>query len=166
MSFQISGLPMERFAYLLGMSDEELQVHGARRIVADRHPGYPCRVSLADAQVGERVLLVNYEHLPVQTPYRSRYAIYVRENAVETHPAIDEVPEVLRQRLLSLRAFDAAGLLREADVVEGRDLPDALDGILAVPAIAYVHIHNAKPGCFAAQAVRVVDRPTADKNPS
>ena len=112
-------------------------------------------MSLADAQVGERLLLVNYEHLPVQTPYRSRYAVYVRENAVEAHPGVDEVPEVLRRRLLSLRAFDATGLLRHADVVEGRDLVGALDGMLGMPEVACVHIHNAKPGCFAAQAVRV-----------
>ena len=154
MSFQITGLPVAHFVHLFGLPADQLQAHGAQRVVADRQPGFPCRVSLADAQVGENVLLVNYEHLPVQTPYRSRYAVYVRESAIEARPAVNEVPEVLRRRLLSLRAFDAMGLLRQAEVVDGRDLAGVLEGMLGVPEIAYVHIHNARPGCFAAQATR------------
>jgi len=154
MSFQISGLKFAQFAALVGLSDEQLAAHSARRLVADRHPGFPCRVSLVDAQPGERVLLVNYEHLPVASPYRARYAIYVRENAAEAHPAIDEIPPVLHDRLLSLRAFSADGMLLEADVAQGTALAGAIARLLTPAAVAYLHVHNARPGCFAARVDR------------
>ena len=154
MSFQITGLRAAQFAALFGLADAQLQQHNARRVVADRHPGFPCRVSLVDAQPGERVLLVNYEHLPVMSPYRSRYAIYVRENASEAQLAIDEIPPVLQQRLLSVRALSAAGMLLDADVVAGRELAGTIERMLAPPQVAYLHVHNARPGCFAARVDR------------
>jgi hypothetical protein len=154
MSFRISGLKFGQFAELVGLTDEQLAARHARRVVADRYPGFPCRVSLVDAQPGERVLLVNYEHLAVPGPYRSRYAIYVRENAVDAELAIDEIPPVLRSRLLSLRAFSADGVLLEADVAEGAALAPAIGRLLAPPAVAYLHVHNARPGCFAARVDR------------
>ena len=154
MSFRISGLPLTDFAPLLGRPDAELAQHGAIRMQVDRRPGFPCRVSLRDAEPGETVLLLNYEHLSVATPYRSRHAIFVRENAEEVHPEIDEIPESLRIRLLSLRAFDRAGMLRDADVVQGSDLAAAIERMLAQPEVEYLHLHNAKPGCFAARVDR------------
>jgi hypothetical protein len=100
------------------------------------------------------LLLLNYEHLAVATPYRSRYAIYVRENAVEARLDVDEIPEVLQMRLLSVRAFDRAGMLIDADVVQGSDLAPAIELIYAAQEVAYLHVHNAKPGCFAARVDR------------
>ncbi|HUJ53893.1 MAG TPA: DUF1203 domain-containing protein [Steroidobacteraceae bacterium] len=154
MSFRISGLAASEFSGLFGLSDAELAARNACRVVADRHPGFPCRVSLVDAQPGERLLLVNYEHLPVTSPYRSRYAIYVRENASEAQLGVNEIPQVLQHRLLSLRAFDPAGMLLDADVVEGAALVPALERLLAPPQVAYLHVHNARPGCFAARVDR------------
>jgi len=161
MSFQISGLKFAQFAGLVGLTDEQLAARNARRVLADRHPGFPCRVSLIDAQPGERVLLVNYEHLALPGPYRSRYAVYVRENAVDAAPAIDEIPPVLRGRLLSLRAFSAEGMLLEADVAEGPVLAPVIERLLAPPAVAYLHVHNARPGCFAARVDRASPRDAA-----
>jgi hypothetical protein len=154
MSFRISGLKFGQFAGLVGLSDEQLATCNARRVVADRHPGFPCRVSLVDAQPGERLLLVNYEHLAVSGPYRSRYAIYVRENAVDAALGIDEIPPVLHGRLLSLRAFSADGMLLEAEVAEGAALAGMIERLLAPSAVAYLHVHNARPGCFAARVDR------------
>jgi hypothetical protein len=154
MSFQITGLRSEEFSALAALSDEELLARDARRVLVDRHPGFPCRVSLVDAQPGERVLLLNYEHLPHAGPYRSRYAIYVRENASAARLAVDEIPPVLRNRLLSLRAFDAAGMLLDADVAEGDELVPAIERLLRPSAVAYLHVHNARPGCFAARVDR------------
>jgi hypothetical protein len=154
MSFRISGLRAAEFSPLFGLTDAQLAAHHACRVVADRHPGFPCRVSLVDAQPGERLLLVNYEHLPVSGPYRSRYAIYVRENASEAQLGVNEIPEVLRNRLLSLRAFSAAGMLLDADVAESAALAGALERLLAPPEVAYLHVHNARPGCFAARVDR------------
>lgn len=154
MSFRISGLPVASFAPLFGLPDEELARRGIVRHTADRTPGFPCRVSLRDAEPGETLLLLNYEHLPVASPYRSSHAIYVREFAVEARPARDVVPEVLQRRLLSIRAFDRVGMMKEADVVDGQEVASAIDRMFGSPEVDYIHLHNAKPGCFAARADR------------
>ena len=154
MSFQISGLPVAPFKPLFGLSDAELAKHAAVRVTADKSPGFPCRVSLRDAEPGETLLLLNYAHLDVATPYRSRYAIFVRENAHEARVAVDEVPALLRSRLLSLRAFSARGMLLDADVVDGKAVEPVIERVLRAREVEYVHIHNAKPGCFAAEVRR------------
>ena len=154
MSFQISGLRAAQFASLCGLTDAQLVAHEARRVVADRHPGFPCRVSLVDAQPGERVLLLNYEHLPVASPYRARYAVYVRENARDARLAVNEIPPVLHGRLLSLRAFSAAGMLLDADVAQDTSLTPTIERLLSSADVAYLHVHNARPGCFAARVDR------------
>jgi hypothetical protein len=154
MTFQISPLPRSAFAELFGLSDVALAERGVVVRIADAKPGFPCRVSLQDAEPGERVLLVNYEHQPADTPYRSHYAVYVRDGAQEAQPAPGEVPEQLRSRVLSVRAFDEAGMLLDADVCEGTALEPVIDRLLSDPAAAYLHLHNAKPGCYAARVDR------------
>jgi Protein of unknown function (DUF1203) len=155
MDFKITGLPAATFRSLFTLSEAELAARSAARMVADRRPGFPCRVSLRDADPGETVLLLNFEHLSVASPYRSRHAIFVRENAAEACLEVNEVPEVLRTRLLSLRAFDSAGIMIDADVMQGRDLTPAINLMLNLPEVQYLHVHNAKPGCFAARIDRV-----------
>lgn len=154
MPFRISGLPLNQFSPLFALSNEELARRGAIRKIADERPGFPCRVSLQDAAVGESLILLNYEHLPVASPYRSGHAIYVREAAQETKLAVDEVPELLRIRLLSLRAFDRDGMMRAADVVHGSAVEPVIEQMLADPKVEYLHVHNAKPGCYAARVER------------
>ena len=154
MNFRIIGLPADWFAPLFGLTESELASRDIVRMAADRRPGFPCRVSLEDAAPGERVLLLNYEHLPVASPYRSRYAIFVRENAVDAQLEAGEIPESLRLRLLSLRAFDEHGMLIDCDVLSGEDLEKGIRRLLHGPA-AYLHIHNAKPGCYAARVERM-----------
>lgn len=154
MSFRISALPIGPFKALFTRSDEELRARGARRVIADSKPGFPCRVSLEDAEVGEELLLVNYEHQPADTPYRSTHAIFVRQNAAQAHPATDEVPEALQLRLLSLRAFDGQGMLLEADVVVGHSVKPMIERMFSNKDVAYLHLHNAKPGCYAARVDR------------
>lgn len=154
MSFQIKGLPAETFAPLFKLPDAELAARAAVRVTADRHPGFPCRVSLREAQEGEELLLLNYEHLSVAGPYRSCHAIYVRENAREAQLEVGEVPEALRTRLLSLRAFDDAGMMIDADVMQGHGLVVAVERMFDSHRVKYLHVHNAKPGCFAARVER------------
>jgi len=155
MSFRITGLKFADFAALIALPEAELLEHNARRVVADRAPGFPCRVSLIDAHPGERVLLVNWEHLPVRSPYRSRHAIYVRENARDACCEVGEVPPVLRHRLLSVRAFTAEGMMVDADVAEGRqELVPLIARLLSPPQVAYLHVHNARAGCYAARVDR------------
>ena len=158
MSYVVSGIDPTPFRSLYGASAARLVASEAVRVVADRRPGFPCRVTLKDAEPGETLLLVNHEHLPVATPYRSRHAIFVREGA-ETPARFERaIPEQLAIRLISLRAFDAAGMMRDADVAQGREAQEALVlRLLADPEVAYVHAHNAKRGCFAARVDRLQD---------
>lgn len=155
MSFLITGLAAATFAPLFGLSDAALMARGVVRTVADRKPGFPCRVSLCDAEPGEILLLLNYEHLSVAGPYRSRHAIFVRENAAEARLEAGEIPEVLSSRLLSVRAFDQASMMVDADVVQGTELRPLLNRMLGQAAAAFLHVHNAKPGCFAARVDRI-----------
>ena len=152
MNFTVSGLSPEPFVPLYGLSDGELAERRARRVVVDG-PGFPERIEMRDAEPGETLLLVNYEHQSADTPYRSSHAVYVREGATETWSG-DHLPEVLRARLLSLRGFSADGSMVDADVVEGSDAEPMIERLFADPAVAYIHAHYARPGCYAARIDR------------
>ena len=150
MSFQISGLDPAPFRHLYGLSDDALAREGARRMIVDSAPGFPDRIELRDLAVGERVILLNYTHQPADTPFRSAHAIFVREGAETAHVAIDEIPDVLRRRTISLRAFDAAGEMIDAALCEGQALAPAILRMLADPWADYLHAHYATRGCYAA----------------
>ena len=154
MTFRIVALDPAPFVPLFELSDAELAARHIVRHTATATPGFPCRVSLADAEVGETLLLLNFEHLPAASPYRSTHAIYVREGAAEAHPAPGEVPEVIARRLISARGFDAGGMMTDADVAEGPAIAPLIERLFADPAVVHVDLHNARPGCFAARAVR------------
>lgn len=156
MTFQIQALPRAPFAALFPLDDAALAARHIRRVTADAAPGYPCRIGLRDAEIGETLLLLNYRHLDVASPYTATHAIYVSETAEQAQPAPGEVPDVLARRLLSVRGFDAGGYMVEADITPGTELAEALDALLAHPKIAFVDIHNAKRGCFAARARRAI----------
>lgn len=154
MSFRIIGLPAERFSHLFALSDEELAAQGAVRRIADaRRPGYPCRISLTDSEPGDELVLVNYEHHAVDSPYRMRFAVYVRKDE-QTYDRVDEVPEQLRIRTLAVRAYDIAAMMVGWELIEGRDLGPAIDRLFANPDTAYLHVHYAAPGCYAARVER------------
>ena len=154
MHFRIRGLPAELFLPLAGLSDAELAAKGVHRKVAGRDSGFPDRVALRDAKDGERVLLLNFEHQPAASPYRASHAIFVLEGEHETFDAMDTVPDALRRRILSLRAFDDAGMIVGAELVDGREVEDAIEGLFALPGAAYLHAHYAKYGCYAARVDR------------
>jgi Protein of unknown function (DUF1203) len=154
MNFRITGLPAERFAHLFALSDADLAAHGAvRRIADERTPGYPCRISLTDSRPGDELLLVNYEHHAVESPYRMRFAIYVRRGE-ETYDRVGDVPQQLRIRTLAVRAFDAEGMMVGWELVEGRELEAAIERLFANGRAAYLHVHFAAPGCYAARVER------------
>ncbi|GJL90410.1 DUF1203 domain-containing protein [Hyphococcus sp.] len=154
MSFMITGLPAEEFTSLFALSDAELEQRGVIRKTAVSKPGYPCRVTLEDAEPGETVLLLNYESHKVATPYRSSYAIYVREGANNTASYTDELPPVFLGRPIALRIFDANGLLIGADLALANDAEAKINHAFKNPAAAYLHAHNAAHGCFAAEIRR------------
>ena len=154
MSFQITGLDAAPFCRFYGLSDEELQSLGMKRLIADKQPGFPDRVGLRDVEQGEALLLLNYLHQPADTPYRASHAIFIREWAETPYRAVDEIPDVLRIRPISLRAFDASGDMIDADLTGGGDLKPAIARLFASPEAAYIHAHYAKRGCYAARIDR------------
>lgn len=154
MGFKVSGLTRNTFEHLFDLDDEELRRHDARRVVADRPHAFPCRVSLVDAEVGEELILVHHDHLPMASPFRSGHAIYVRVAAEDQQLSTDEVPSLFLTRTLSLRAFDGDAMMRAAELVDGRDVEAVIDRLLGDPAVAFIHVHYAAPGCFAARVDR------------
>ena len=153
MSFRVLGLEPEPFSRYFAMSDDELRMHGAVRVIADADH-LPCRVSLAHAAAGEELLLINYEHQPADSPYKSRHAIYVGHDSKRAFDEVDVVPEVILSRLVSVRAFDKDDMIVDADVVEGKDAAALFERLLANPQAAYLHVHNAKRGCYSARVER------------
>lgn len=152
MAFRITGLSVEPFRALFSLSDEELAARGARRVIADE--GCPDRIELRDADPGETLLLVNYTHQPARTPYHASHAIFVSQSARQTYDRVGEVPQVLRSRLISLRAFDGDDMMVDADVVDGKEMEGAIERLFASPEVAYLQAHYAKRGCYAARVDR------------
>ena len=154
MDFQIHALDPAQFAPLFYQTNDALAQAKALKKTVDASPGYPCRVSLVDAKVGETVLLVNYQHQPARSPFQAAHAIYVREHAEQAFPRPGTVPELFRNRLISVRAFDERHLMTNAEIVEGACLDEAIHALMNDSYVAYLHLHNAKLGCFLARVTR------------
>ena len=150
MAFRMTGLSPEPVQALFGLTDAALAERGVQRVVADAPNGFPCRVSLEDAAPGETLLLLNHEHQPADTPYRARHAIFVREGARTRFDAVDTVPDQLKRRPLSLRAFDADHMMIDADLCEGTEAETLIERLLDDPRTAYIQAHFARRGCYAA----------------
>ncbi len=119
MTFQIHSLPKELFEALFSLSEADLKAKNILKVTANSDPGFPCRVSLQDAKIGDELLLLNYQHLEGETPYEATHAIYVRKDAMQAHIDAGKVPAVLSQRVLSVRGFDKQNMMVEADIVNG-----------------------------------------------
>jgi hypothetical protein len=142
------------FAALPTLSAADLSARLIKRIVVDSCPGYPCRVSLEDAQPGETVHLLHFTHQAAATPFRASHAIYVREGVRTATPAPDEIPDMIRQRIISLRAFDSDGMMVNAEITDGPDVAAHIETLFRHPSTEYIHLHFAKQGCFAARVER------------
>ena len=153
--FQIVGLPHTPFAHWFELSDEALASRGAVRRVANESPGFPCRVSLEDAEVGDEVLLLPFEHHAAASPYRSAGPIFVRRHATQRACAPNELPPYVTRRLISLRAYDGAGMMVDAAVCKGTVVHQSIERCFADPQVAYLQLHNAKQGCFSCQVNRI-----------
>ena len=151
MTFRILGLPAEQFTHLFDLSDADLAAQGGVRRTVDGK--YPCRVSLTDSKPGEELLLINHEHHPVESPYRMRFAIFVREGD-KTYDKVNEIPEQLRNRILAVRSFDSAAMMVDNGLVDGNEIEPVLEKMLAPSNVDYLHIHFASPGCYAAKVQR------------
>lgn len=149
MSFKVIGLDPAPFKNLFFLDDKSLNAVGVLRYTVDTKPGFPDRVEMRDLEIGETALLINYEHLPLNSPYRSSHAIFVKEGATMQYEAVDQVPEVMKSRMLSVRAFDSTQMMVAANLVNGKDAAVVFDNMLSDPKVSYLHVHNAIRGCYA-----------------
>jgi len=154
MTFRITGLASAPFQHLFGLSDEALAEFGVQRHVCNKKPAFPDRIELRDAELGETLLLLNYTHQAADTPYRASHAIFILEGAMSAYDRLNEIPDVMRVRILSLRAFDNNHQMIDADLVEGRQVESLIDRMLSSAEVAYIQTHYAKRGCYAARIDR------------
>lgn len=154
MDYKITGLSPQPFLALYGLSDAELAERNVKRYRADKRPGFPDRIEIRDVEPGENVLLVNYVHQAGSTPYRASHAVFVREGAEQTATFFNEIPESLKLRPLSVRAFDAGHWMVDADLCDGQDLDGLMRRFLGNGNVDYLQVHFAKRGCYAARVER------------
>lgn len=154
MTYRITGLPRADFRHLFDLDDAALARRQARRVTASSDRGFPCRISLEDARAGETLILLHHVSHDVATPYRSAYAIYVREAAQDCPAYVDCTPPVFAGRTLALRGFDAQGMLRDARLAAPGEADAAIRALFEREDIASIHAHNAAHGCFAARIDR------------
>jgi len=153
-NFRIVGLARAQFESLFSLNDGDLAEKGARRLIVDAKPGFPCRVSLQDAEIGERVILLPFVHHDVETPYRASGPIFVRETAAEVELSPGELPEVVTSRVMSVRAYDDKGAMVNAAIIAGRDLQSQIEKFFGDQKISYLHLHNAGAGCYSCRVQR------------
>ena len=154
-NFKIVGLPLAQFQPLFSLDDNELAQKGARRLNVDTKPGFPCRVSLQDAEISERVILVPFVHHDVESPYRASGPIFVRETAKQIELAPGEIPEVVAGRVMSVRAYSDKGMMVNAAVTPGKELKLQIEKFFGDTQISYLHLHNAGAGCYSCRVERV-----------
>ena len=152
--FRIVGLAPAQFKPLFSLNEKELAAKGARRMTADAKPGFPCRIGLSDAEIGETMILLAYVHHNVESPYRASGPIFVRENAKEIELSPGEIPEVVAGRLISVRAYDENGMMLDGAVVPGTELKPYIEKLFTNPKIEYLHLHNAGAGCYSCKVER------------
>jgi hypothetical protein len=152
MTDRITGLVAEPFRPLVALSDEELENRGMRRMTVTEKPGFPCRVSLVDRDIGEEVILLNHVSHDAANPYRASHAIFVAD--APQAEFVDEVPPVFEPRMLSLRGFDEEGMMADALITRPGAAEAGIRKLFGNPQIAYIHAHNAARGCFSARIDR------------
>jgi hypothetical protein len=153
-SFRFSGLDAAAFRPLFDLTEARLRALGAVRRTATERFGFPCRVSLEDAAVGEELLLLPYEHQPAASPYRASGPIFVRRDARRAMLDAGEVPACVSGRLISVRGYDADHCIVDADVCAGEAIEAGIARQFSDARVAYLHLHNAKRGCFSCRVDR------------
>jgi len=126
-------------------------------MIVDTKPGFPCRIGLADAEIGETVILLPFVHHDVDSPYRASGPIFVRENAKEAQLAPGKVPDVVTSRALSVRAYDKNATMVDSGTIPGAKIKAHIEKLFANPKIEYLHLHNAGAGCYSCKVERVRD---------
>ncbi len=153
--FQINAIKDVNFNHFFDLSEKELKDINAVKMIVNEKPGFPCRVSLEDANIGEEVILFPFEHHKVDSPYQSSGAIFIRKNARTAQLEINEIPLMLKHRLLSLRVYNSDGMMVDGRMVKGNILEKEIENVFENESAKYIQIHNASPGCYNCQVNRV-----------
>jgi len=154
MAYRIEGLPPQEFEGLFEMPADRLETRVARRVTAHAPHAFPCRITLEDAEVGDELLLINHVSHDVAGPFRTAFAIFVREGASRAACYIDETPLYLERRTLGLRGFDCEGMLAGAVLALPGEADARMRSLFERPEISVIHAHNAAHGCFLARIER------------
>jgi len=153
--FIISGIKQNEVKHLFNLNEKELQARGISKIKVDEKPGFPCRISLEDANIGEEILAFNYEHHKANSPYRSSGPVFVRFGVEEAKLKKNEIPKMLEHRYLSLRAYDNGRIMIDATTIEGKILNNTIQTLFSNEKVKYIQVHDAKPGCYNCQIDRI-----------
>jgi hypothetical protein len=154
MSYRVTGIDPAPYRHLRALSDDELANQGVVRMTVT-DPTFPCRVSLTDRPIGEKLLLLNHLSHDVANPYRATHAIFVSESAEEAAEYVNQVPPVFEKRVLSLRGFDRDGMMADAILTQPGEADAGIRKLFANPEIETIHAHNAVRGCFSAKIERI-----------
>ncbi|QCX38439.1 DUF1203 domain-containing protein [Aureibaculum algae] len=155
MSFRIYALDDKKFSQLFELSDFELEKIGGKRMTVDENPGFPCRVSLEDAAIGEEIILIPYDFHNTIGPYQAKGPIFIRRNIKTKKLAKNEIPKMLNHRLLSFRGYDKNGIMKSAITEKGDKTKEIIEKVFDNDEIEYIHIHNASPGCYNCEVKRI-----------
>lgn len=153
MNFKITAIE-NKYNYLFNLNEEDLASKGVVKMIVDKKPGYPCRVTLEDVEIGEEVILFSFEYHKTDSPYKAIGPIFIRKNAKKANLNINEIPEMLFKRLQSLRVYNKNGIMIEAKTLEGKEIRKEIESIFSNDLANYIQIHNANPGCYNCQVNR------------
>ena len=154
--FQVQAIEAPTVQHFFELDDQQLAAQGALRKIVDQKPGFPCRISLKDAEIGEEVILFPYAHHTVDSPYQASGPVFIRRGVATASLALNELPEMLWNRYLSLRAYDNQGMMIDARTIHGAQLSETIQQVFDLPSVIYIQVHNAGPGCYNCQINRVI----------
>ncbi len=154
MSFIIQGLEANLFGSLSDQTQDTFNGRPVERHLVTESPGFPCRITLDDAEVGQTVFLLSYEHHCSVSPYAQSGPIFLTVSDSKRGEFVDSIPPALARRTLSLRAYDMAGSMIDAIIVEGREAKAVIDQLFSNADVVGIDAHNASRGCFAAHVTR------------
>ncbi len=153
-NFKISAIE-NTYNQLFNLSTEELAAKNIKKMTVDEQPGYPCRVTLEDAEIGEEILLLPFEFHKMTSPYKASGPVFIRKNAIKVNLEVNEIPEMLFKRQQTLRAYDKNGMMIDAISPNAKELKNGIEALFSNIKASYIQIHNTNPGCYNCQVNRI-----------
>ena len=144
-----------RWQQQLQQGTEQIENNPVIKVAADAKPGYPCRLSLQDAEPGEGLFLFSHSPFSTASPYRETGPVFVRENAKPAVLGANQVPEIAKARSIVVRAYDAGDMMVAARQAEAHEIADTIREFLRDESVEFVHLRAVVSGCFLCAARRM-----------